>query len=173
MKLLALLLTIAVALAPVQSLARGHASSHSSSSHSYHSSGGHSSSRSSSGKSEHVGGYTRRDGTHAQSYKRDPAGTFGHSTRSKPTRRSASPTAHHASPSAAGGRDSHGRIKRSAAAKDAFKRSHPCPSTGKSTGACPGYVVDHVRALKHGGADDPSNMQWQTTAEAKAKDKWE
>jgi hypothetical protein len=30
-----------------------------------------------------------------------------------------------------------------------------------------------VKALKHGGADDPSNMQWQTTAEAKAKDKWE
>jgi hypothetical protein len=23
------------------------------------------------------------------------------------------------------------------------------------------------------GADDPSNMQWQSTAEAKAKDKWE
>jgi hypothetical protein len=70
-------------------------------------------------------------------------------------------------------RDSHGKIKRSQAAKDAFKRSHPCPSTGKSSGACPGYVIDHVKPLKRGGADDPSNMQWQTTAEAKAKDKWE
>jgi hypothetical protein len=27
--------------------------------------------------------------------------------------------------------------------------------------------------LKRGGADDPSNMQWQTTGAAKAKDRWE
>lgn len=70
-------------------------------------------------------------------------------------------------------RDSHGRIKRSEAAKDAFKRQHPCPSTGKSSGACPGYVIDHVKPLASGGADDPSNMQWQTNAAAKEKDKWE
>jgi hypothetical protein len=37
----------------------------------------------------------------------------------------------------------------------------------------PGYVVDHVKPLKRGGCDCPSNMQWQTTQEAKAKDKWE
>src|SRR5207249_1744548 len=28
-------------------------------------------------------------------------------------------------------RDSHGHIKRSEQAKDAFKKSHPCPATGK------------------------------------------
>jgi len=39
--------------------------------------------------------------------------------------------------------------------------------------ACPGWIVDHVQALKHGGADAPVNMQWQTRAEAKAKDKIE
>jgi hypothetical protein len=39
--------------------------------------------------------------------------------------------------------------------------------------ARPGYVVEHVQALKHGGADSPSNMQWQTKEAAKAKDKWE
>ena len=72
-----------------------------------------------------------------------------------------------------GGSHRHGKIKRSAAAKASFRRSHPCPSTGKTTGACPGYVVDHVRALKHGGSDSPDNMQWQTTAAAKAKDRWE
>ena len=70
-------------------------------------------------------------------------------------------------------RDSHGRIKRSQSAKNEFKHSHPCPSNGKTGGACPGYVIDHVQALKHGGADAPSNMQWQTKAAAKAKDKWE
>ena len=70
-------------------------------------------------------------------------------------------------------RDSHGRIKRSEAAKDSFKREHPCPATGKSTGACPGYVIDHVKPLATGGADDPSNMQWQTKEAAKEKDKWE
>jgi len=70
-------------------------------------------------------------------------------------------------------RDSHGRIKRSAAAKNDFKRQHPCPSTGRSSGACPGYVIDHVRALECGGPDTSSNMQWQTVADGKAKDKTE
>lgn len=54
-----------------------------------------------------------------------------------------------------------------------FERSHPCSSTGRTSGACPGYVIDPVVRLKRGGADAPSNMQWQTTAEAKAKNKTE
>ena len=70
-------------------------------------------------------------------------------------------------------RDSRGRLKRSSRAKSEFKYQHPCPSTGKSSGPCPGYVVDHVRALKRGGEDSPSNMQWQTKEAAKAKDRWE
>ena len=70
-------------------------------------------------------------------------------------------------------RDSHGRIARDPHAKEAFRKTHPCPSTGKTYGACPGWVVDHVQALKHGGADDPSNMQWETRSAAKEKDKWE
>jgi len=72
-----------------------------------------------------------------------------------------------------GERDSRGRIKRSGAAKNAFKRQQPCPSTGRSRGACPGYVIDHVRPLECGGADAPANMQWQTVSDAKAKDKTE
>jgi hypothetical protein len=81
---------------------------------------------------------------------------------------------HHRSTYAAGvRRDSHGRIERSTGAKDEFRRRYPCPSTGSSRGACPGYVIDHVQALKHGGADAPENMQWQTKADAKAKDRWE
>src|SRR5438132_11914221 len=70
-------------------------------------------------------------------------------------------------------RDRHGRIKRSETAKRDFEHHHPCPSTGKTSGACPGYVIDHVVPLKRGGADDPGNMQWQTTGAAKAKDRWE
>ena len=65
------------------------------------------------------------------------------------------------------------KIKRSARAKRDFKREHPCPSTGKTYGACPGYIIDHIKPLCAGGADAPSNMQWQTIAESKAKDKLE
>jgi hypothetical protein len=70
-------------------------------------------------------------------------------------------------------RDSRGRIRRSAAAKNAFKREHPCPSNGHTSGSCPGYVIDHVKPLECGGADAPFNMQWQTVAEGKAKDRTE
>ena len=70
-------------------------------------------------------------------------------------------------------RDSRGRIKRSASARRAFRRTHPCPATGSTRGPCPGYVIDHVKALKHGGADAPANMQWQTRADAAAKDRTE
>lgn len=62
---------------------------------------------------------------------------------------------------------------RSSAAKTEFKHEHPCPATGRSSGRCPGYVIDHIKPLACGGADEPSNMQWQTKAEAKAKDRWE
>ena len=64
-------------------------------------------------------------------------------------------------------RDSHGRIKRSEPAKHEFMRM-----TGYPDGR-PGYIVDHIVPLKRGGCDCPSNMQWQTIQEAKAKDKWE
>ena len=64
-------------------------------------------------------------------------------------------------------REMKGRIVRSATAKRAFERQ-----TGYPHGR-PGYVVDHIRPLACGGADAPSNMQWQTVAEAKAKDKVE
>jgi hypothetical protein len=70
-------------------------------------------------------------------------------------------------------RDNHGHIKRSSRMRHQFMKSHPCPSTGKGSGPCPGYIVDHVKPLKRGGPDNPSNMQWQTTEAAKAKDKVE
>lgn len=65
------------------------------------------------------------------------------------------------------------RIARSHIATAEFQRQNPCPATGARSGGCKGYVIDHIKALACGGADDPSNMQWQTIAEGKAKDKWE
>ena len=70
-------------------------------------------------------------------------------------------------------RDTNGRIARSPAARREFRRASPCPVTGVILGACPGYVIDHVMALKRGGSDEPNNMQWQTIEEAKAKDRVE
>jgi hypothetical protein len=70
-------------------------------------------------------------------------------------------------------RDKHGHIKRSRAVISRFKRQHPCPATGKTLGRCPGYIIDHVKPLECGGTDAPSNMQWQTSAAAKAKDRTE
>lgn len=70
-------------------------------------------------------------------------------------------------------RDEKGRIQRSARARADFRKTHPCPSTGRHNGTCPGYVIDHVVALKRVGAGAATNMQWQTTAQARAKDKTE
>src|ERR1019366_4530661 len=62
---------------------------------------------------------------------------------------------------------------RSRKVTSAFQRAHPCPSTGKKYGACPGYVKNHRTPLCAGGSDTPSNLEWQTTAEGKATDKVE
>lgn len=62
---------------------------------------------------------------------------------------------------------------RSYKAKAMFKHSNPCPSTGRTKGSCPNYIIDHIDPLACGGEDIPENMQWQTKADAKTKDKWE
>ena len=67
-------------------------------------------------------------------------------------------------------RNAHDRIARSAKARDTFKHAHPCPSTGRKSGACPGYVIDHVVPLCAGGPDAPVNMQWQSKVVAARKD---
>ena len=46
-------------------------------------------------------------------------------------------------------------------------------STSRDSDGRKGYVIDHIVSLSKGGADSPSNMQWQTKEDAKAKDKWE
>lgn len=70
-------------------------------------------------------------------------------------------------------RDARGRILRDRAVVRAFRRATPCPATGVPAPRCSGYVVDHVRPLKRGGADLPHNLQFQPLAEARAKDRHE
>jgi hypothetical protein len=144
-------------------------SSHSSSSSSHSSSASHSSGSSKA----HSSSPGAASGSHAASPKS--------SATSKPSISKSSPSRSQSHASSSGSshkaqgvaRDSHGKIARSEKAKDDFKKSHRCPSTGKTSGSCPGYVIDHVKPLKRGGADSSSNMQWQTTQAAKAKDKTE
>lgn len=64
-------------------------------------------------------------------------------------------------------------IKRDPAVPRAFQIANPCPSTGLSKGACPGWIRDHIVALCRGGPDTVENLQWQTVEDAKAKDRWE
>jgi hypothetical protein len=63
--------------------------------------------------------------------------------------------------------ESTSRTHRSAAAKREFLRSQGYTKEPK------GMIVDHIIPLCAGGADAPSNMQLQTVADAKEKDKWE
>lgn len=144
----------------------------------------------SSDKPVHVRQYTRKDGTVVESHTRSLPNTSIHAAAPKsapPAARSvaprastarslaaAMPRASSASPgSAAAQRDASGRIERSSAAKRSFQASHPCPATGTKTGSCNGYVIDHVKPLACGGADAPTNMQWQTEGAAKLKDRTE
>ena len=55
-----------------------------------------------------------------------------------------------------------------------FRSTHPCPATQSTKGACPGYVVDHIKPLCAGGLDSAqTNMQWQPLAQSRVKDKIE
>ncbi len=129
----------------------------------------------SSPRRSQTGRYTTR--THSPRLSYGPRRSYTSAPRQSYTRRTARSYSYVRTPRASTCvgcvRDRDGRIKRSAAARRDFMRAHPCPSTGRRSGACPGYVVDHVTALACGGPDAPSNMQWQTTAAARQKDKTE
>jgi hypothetical protein len=63
-----------------------------------------------------------------------------------------------------------GKIAPSAAAVHEFREKHPCPTSGHNWGACPGYVVNHIKPLCKGGLDVPANLQWQTHTDANRSD---
>jgi hypothetical protein len=136
--------------------------------------GGHSSSRSSSRSS------SSRSSSRSSSSRRSSSSKSTSARRSSKAKRTASDKPIHVTrtprPSTSSGtrqrstvavRDSHGRIKRSAEARNDFMKQ-----TGYAKGR-KGYVVDHVVPLECGGADAPSNMQWQTAEAAKIKDRTE
>ncbi len=58
---------------------------------------------------------------------------------------------------------------RSSAVRAEFVKVNPCPATGKTRGACPGWEVDHRVALVCGGPDTVENLQWLTVAEHREK----
>jgi hypothetical protein len=74
-------------------------------------------------------------------------------------------------------RDKDGSISRRADVLRAFKRHHPCPSTGKTSGPCPGFAIDHVIPLANGGCDSVHNLQWLPhelkSCPRVCKDRWE
>lgn len=55
----------------------------------------------------------------------------------------------------------------------AFRKTHACPATNLFTGACKGWVVDHVKPICFGGADHPDNMTWQDQKVSYLKDAFE
>lgn len=123
----------------------------------------------------HVKGYVKKDGTYVAPHERkapkSQGGTTASSTGSTKSGSDHTPASTTSRP-ATSSNSSHKStsttmIQRSEAARAEFMRR-----TGYAHGR-PGYVVDHVIPLACGGADAPSNMQWQTVGAAKAKDKWE
>ena len=113
----------------------------------------------------HVKGYTKKDGTHVKAHERKAP--KAHTTKAPKAPKATSARKSSSGSSSSAQRDERGRIQRSDAAKHAFARQ-----TGYPHGR-PGYVIDNIIPLACGGADTPSNMQWQTVAAAKAKDRTE
>lgn len=75
-------------------------------------------------------------------------------------------------------RNAQGSITRRADVLSAFRREHPCPATGKTTGACPGWEMNHVVPLACGGCDVVSNLDWmpdsiKTCADPHCRDRFE
>lgn len=60
-------------------------------------------------------------------------------------------------------RNAKGEIIRRADVRAAFRRVHPCPSTGETSGACPGWQINHTVPLICHGCDSLVNLSWIPT----------
>lgn len=69
-------------------------------------------------------------------------------------------------------RNADGSIKRSSTVTKRFQQIHPCPSTGKTDGACPGWAMNHVIPLACGGCDEVSNLDWMPDEIKSCKEPW-
>lgn len=75
-------------------------------------------------------------------------------------------------------RDADGSTARSTKVLAAFKKIHPCPSTGRTYGSCPGWAMDHDWPLACGGCDAVFNLSWmpnviKSCAGTTCKDRYE
>ena len=75
-------------------------------------------------------------------------------------------------------RHANGDIKRSAAVYKRFREQNACPSTGfywtaTYKGSCPGYEVNHDRALACGGVDAVFNMSYMRLDVKRLHDSYE
>ena len=71
-----------------------------------------------------------------------------------------------------------GRILRRADVLVEFRRLYACPATGRHTGPCKGWAIDHVIPLAVGGCDAVRNLQWlpnkiKSCSGTVCKDRWE
>jgi hypothetical protein len=120
----------------------------------------------STGSTVHVNAYRRRDGTYVRSYDRAAPGLGTSSKASSPKSGTASgrtsakapiPTQTGSSKSAVATPGTQGAPQQTFMAQTGYPQGRP------------GYVIGYVVPLECGGKNDPSNMQWQTVEEAKAK----
>ena len=75
-------------------------------------------------------------------------------------------------------RNADGTIKRRSDVLTAYKKFHPCPATGLSTGICPGWQMNHIIPLASGGCDSVTNLAWmpvqiKTCTSPYCIDRWE
>jgi len=61
--------------------------------------------------------------------------------------------------------------ERDARQRELFVKKYACPVNGKHLEPCRGWVVGFVKPLCAGGVDRIANMQWQTVATAKRKER--
>lgn len=69
-------------------------------------------------------------------------------------------------------RNADGTISRSSTVIYQFRKYNPCPSTGLTSGACPGWSINHIWPVGTGGCDAIINLQWLPNKIKTCKEPW-